>query len=176
MPEHTDWELMAANMLKAELKRKGVTYAQLVEKLESLGISEKEVNVRKENAMFLESVFSQVYLHALDSALRSQSKPVVLLAGGKDKELDYTDLLPRLERHVSHAIVFGEIAGKLKTLFSKAVETHQVENLTEAVKLSAKLAKRGDVVLLSPGTSSYDQFKGYEHRGDVFREAVLELR
>ena len=46
MPEHTDWELMAANMLKAELKRKGVTYAQLVEKLESLGISEKEVNVR----------------------------------------------------------------------------------------------------------------------------------
>jgi 3-mercaptopyruvate sulfurtransferase SseA len=46
MPEHTDWELMAANMLKAELKRKGVTYAQLVEKLEALGISEKEVNVR----------------------------------------------------------------------------------------------------------------------------------
>jgi hypothetical protein len=46
MPEHTDWELMAANLLKAELKRKGVTYAQLVEKLEGLGISEKEVNVR----------------------------------------------------------------------------------------------------------------------------------
>jgi 3-mercaptopyruvate sulfurtransferase SseA len=46
MPEHTDWELMAANMLKAELKRKGVTYAQLVKKLEALGISEKEVNVR----------------------------------------------------------------------------------------------------------------------------------
>lgn len=46
MPEHTDWELMAANLLKAELKRKGVTYAQLVDKLEALGISEKEVNVR----------------------------------------------------------------------------------------------------------------------------------
>ena len=46
MPEHTDWELMAANLLKAELKRKGVTYAQLVEKLAALGIEEKEVNVR----------------------------------------------------------------------------------------------------------------------------------
>ena len=46
MPEHTDWELKAANMLKAELKRKGVTYAQLVVKLDALGISEKEVNVR----------------------------------------------------------------------------------------------------------------------------------
>jgi hypothetical protein len=46
MPEQTDWEMMAANLLKAELKRKGVTYAQLVEKLEANGISEKEVNVR----------------------------------------------------------------------------------------------------------------------------------
>lgn len=46
MPEHTDWELTAANLLKAELKRKGVTYAQLVEKLAAIGIDEKEVNVR----------------------------------------------------------------------------------------------------------------------------------
>jgi len=46
MPEHTDFELMAANLLKAELKRKGVTYAQLVEKLAALGIDEKAVNVR----------------------------------------------------------------------------------------------------------------------------------
>jgi Domain of unknown function (DUF6471) len=46
MAEHTDWELMAANLLKAELKRKGVTYSQLVEKLAGMGIEEKEVNVR----------------------------------------------------------------------------------------------------------------------------------
>lgn len=46
MPEQTDWEMMAANLLKAELKRKGVTYAQLVEKLAAIGIDEKEVNVR----------------------------------------------------------------------------------------------------------------------------------
>ena len=46
MAEHTDWEITAANLLKAELKRKGVTYAQLVEKLAAMGIDEKEVNVR----------------------------------------------------------------------------------------------------------------------------------
>ena len=46
MAEKTDWEMMAANLLKAELKRKGVTYAQLVEKLSAMGIDEKEVNVR----------------------------------------------------------------------------------------------------------------------------------
>jgi UDP-N-acetylmuramoylalanine--D-glutamate ligase len=115
-------------------------------------------------------------LHALDSALRSQSKPVVLIAGGKDKGLDYTSLLPRLSRHVSYAIVFGEISDRLKPLFSQAVETHLVVTLKEAVQLSAKLGKHGDVVLFSPGTSSFDQFTGYEHRGDVFREAVLNLK
>ncbi|MFT5905158.1 MAG: UDP-N-acetylmuramoylalanine--D-glutamate ligase [Cryomorphaceae bacterium] len=115
-------------------------------------------------------------LHALDSALRSQSRPVVLIAGGKEKGLDYKDLLPRLKLHVHHAIVFGEISDQLKKLFSQVVETHLVATLTEAVQLSTKLAKHGDAVLLSPGTSSFDQFKGYEHRGDVFREAVLKLK
>ena len=71
MPEHTDWELMAANLLKAELKRKGVTYAQLVEKLEARGISEKEVNVRnklsrgKFTAAFLLQCLSVIGVTAL---------------------------------------------------------------------------------------------------------------
>jgi len=115
-------------------------------------------------------------LHALDSALRSQSRPVVLIAGGKQKGLDYTDLLPRLKQHAHHAIVFGEIKTQLAELFGQAVETQAVETLEEAVVLSQQLAQKGDAVLLSPGTSSFDQFKGYEHRGDVFREAVLQLK
>jgi len=114
-------------------------------------------------------------LHALDSALRSQPRPVVLLAGGKQKGLDYVPLLPRLEKNVTFAIVFGEIASDLANLFSQVVETKSVETLEQAVELSASLAKDGDAVLLSPGTSSFDQFKGYEHRGDVFREAVNNL-
>ena len=71
MPEHTDWELMAANILKAELKRKGVTYSQLVEKLAALGISEKEVNVRnklsrgKFTAAFLIQCLSAIGVTAL---------------------------------------------------------------------------------------------------------------
>ena len=115
-------------------------------------------------------------LHALDSALRSQTRPVVLLAGGKQKGLNYSEIIPRLRKHAHHAIVFGEIADELKEVFSQAVPTECVEVLTEAVKQAQKLAKRGDAVLLSPGTSSFDQFKGYEHRGDVFREAVNLLK
>lgn len=71
MPEHTDWELMAANLLKAELKRKGVTYAQLVEKLAAFGIDEKEVNVRnklsrgKFTAAFLLQCLAAIGVNAL---------------------------------------------------------------------------------------------------------------
>ncbi len=115
-------------------------------------------------------------LHALDSALRSQSRPVVLIAGGKQKGLEYTDLLPRLKEHAKHAIVYGEISSQLKALFSQVIDTHEVSTLTEAVALSQKLTSQGDAVLLSPGTSSFDQFRGYEHRGDVFRAEVLKLK
>lgn len=115
-------------------------------------------------------------LHALDSALRSQSRPVVLIAGGKQKGLNYDELLTRLKEKVTIAIVFGEIADQLLQTFSKAVPTERVETLDEAVTLAQKAARFGEVVLLSPGTSSFDQFSGYEQRGDHFRELVLNLR
>jgi hypothetical protein len=70
MPEQTDWEMMAANLLKAELKRKGVTYAHLVDKLEAVGISEKEVNVRNKLSR---GKFSAAFLLQCLSALGSSS-------------------------------------------------------------------------------------------------------
>ncbi|MEO1856267.1 MAG: UDP-N-acetylmuramoyl-L-alanine--D-glutamate ligase [Rubritalea sp.] len=115
-------------------------------------------------------------LHALDSALRSQSRPVVLLAGGKEKGLEYEELLARLEEKVHSAIVFGEIAQTLGSLFSKVVSTEVVAGLDEAVTLAQKRAHVGDVVLLSPGTSSFDQFAGYEARGEHFRKLVNKLK
>lgn len=115
-------------------------------------------------------------LHALDSALRSQSRPVVLIAGGKQKGLDYTELLPRLDEKVHSAIVFGEIKQELEKTFSQAVPTEVVDTLDDAVKLAQTHANFGDVVLFSPGTSSFDQFAGYEARGDHFRQLVLNLR
>lgn len=114
-------------------------------------------------------------LHALDSALRSQTRPVVLLAGGKEKGLEYGDLLGRLEQKVRTVIVFGEIGPSLTGIFSEVVPCECVETLSEAVALAQQNAKDGDVVLLSPGTSSFDQFRGYEARGDAFRSLVQDL-
>lgn len=115
-------------------------------------------------------------LHALDSALRSQTRSVVLIAGGKEKGLDYSEVVPRLKKHARCAIVFGEIAGKLEDVFRQAVPTEQVATIDEAVAAAQRLSEVGDVVLLSPGTSSFDQFLGYEDRGDQFRALVHKLK
>jgi UDP-N-acetylmuramoylalanine--D-glutamate ligase len=114
-------------------------------------------------------------LHALESALRSQTRPIVLIAGGKEKGLDYTPVIPLLQQKALAAVTYGQIGGKLHELFSTAVPTRQVADLAEAVPAARDLAIRGSTVLLSPGTSSFDQFTGYEHRGDVFRTLVLNL-
>lgn len=114
-------------------------------------------------------------LHALQCAIRSQSRPVVLIAGGKDKGLDYSSVLPFLKKQVIEVITFGEIARPLADLFRTVVTCSTVSTLEQAVHHARSVAPRGSTVLLSPGTSSFDQFKGYEHRGNVFRDIVQQL-
>jgi UDP-N-acetylmuramoylalanine--D-glutamate ligase len=115
-------------------------------------------------------------LHALESALRSQTRPVVLLAGGKDKGLDYAALLPLLRQKAVACVTYGQIANPLLALFRAAVPTRAVATLAEALAAARALAPRGSTILLSPGTSSFDQFSGYEHRGNTFRDLVNQLR
>jgi UDP-N-acetylmuramoylalanine--D-glutamate ligase len=115
-------------------------------------------------------------LHALQSALRSQTRPVVLIAGGKDKGLDYSSVVPMLREKALATVTFGQIARPLADLFSQAVPTEAVATLAEAVHTARSLAPRGSTVLLSPGTSSFDQFQSYEQRGNTFRDLVHQLR
>jgi UDP-N-acetylmuramoylalanine--D-glutamate ligase len=115
-------------------------------------------------------------LHALESALRSQTRPVILIAGGKEKGLDYTPLVALLTSKVLAVVTFGQIARPLADLFSTAVSCESVSTLADAVATARSLAPRGSTVLLSPGTSSFDQFTGYEQRGNTFRDLVHQLR
>lgn len=114
-------------------------------------------------------------LHALESALNSQTHPTILLAGGKQKGLDYRGLSPLLKEKAKLMICFGEIGPALTAVFSEIVPCETVATLEEAVAIAADSALRGDVVLLSPGTSSFDQFSGYEARGDAFKHAVRRM-
>jgi len=104
-----------------------------------------------------------------------REKNIWLLAGGKDKGFEYHDLGPLLSRRVKGAFLFGETAEKIRAAWSLFTPCSVVSTLVEAMAAAAKRAERGDVVLLSPACSSFDQFRNYQHRGEVFRQAVKHL-
>jgi UDP-N-acetylmuramoylalanine--D-glutamate ligase len=114
-------------------------------------------------------------LHSLESALMGQETAVVLIVGGKDKGLDFAELRDVAGRIARVAICIGEIARDIAAAWDGALPCHLAADVPAAVQLAAELADSGDVVLFSPGTSSFDMFSGYEARGTAFREAVAAL-
>lgn len=131
--------------------------------------------VRKLNDVLWLNDSKATNLHALEAAVKSQDAPVILIAGGKDKGLDYTPVTPLLKQKVKACIVFGQITEQLYRDFSSVVPCFKASDVADCVSQAAKLAQAGDVVLFSPGTSSFDMFTGYVQRGQAFRDAVNQL-
>jgi UDP-N-acetylmuramoylalanine--D-glutamate ligase len=109
-------------------------------------------------------------------ALESCARPVILIAGGKDKNSDYSIVRDIVGKKVKCLVLIGEARNRIKDLLGGVVETREASTMQEAVELSRGLAKTDDLVLLSPMCSSFDMFKDYKERGDVFKKAVLELK
>lgn len=105
----------------------------------------------------------------------SSAPNIWLIAGGKDKGLEYHDAGPLLARRVKHAFLLGETREKIRAAWSLFTPCTLVDSLPEAVSKAAAAAVAGDVVLLSPACSSFDMFQNYQHRGEVFRQAVRAL-
>ncbi|MBM7659457.1 UDP-N-acetylmuramoylalanine--D-glutamate ligase [Bacillus mesophilus] len=114
---------------------------------------------------------------ATSKALSSFTQPTILLAGGLDRGNEFDDLKPYL-KHVKALVTFGETAEKLiriaKEVGIKSIE--HVDNVEHAVPVAYKLSQPNDVVLLSPACASWDQYKTFEVRGDIFVEAVHRLK
>jgi len=109
-------------------------------------------------------------------ALESMNKPVVLIMGGVDKGNDYTQLYDLVKDKVKALVCLGVDNSKLIENFTTAVETIvEAKTMNEAVAYSSKLAKKGDVVLLSPACASFDLFQNYEDRGMQFKAAIRSL-
>ncbi|NOZ75749.1 MAG: UDP-N-acetylmuramoyl-L-alanine--D-glutamate ligase [FCB group bacterium] len=108
-------------------------------------------------------------------ALASFSRPVLLILGGKDKGGDFAQLIPYMH-NVKAIIVYGQARQIIETALRDAVRPFLVEGLKDAVWLSYELAGPGDIVLLSPGCASFDQFSNFEERGIRFRKWVEELK
>ena len=114
-------------------------------------------------------------LDAVEKALRAQTKPIVLIAGGKDKGFTFDPLRPLVKEKVRSTILIGEMADSIARAWSGAVKSEIASSLADAVERAHAIARPGDVVLFSPGTSSFDMFKSYADRGDQFRALVQAL-
>ena len=116
------------------------------------------------------------------AALRSFHQKVIMVAGGKDKGIGYDDLGPDLQAHVKLLVLTGMTAGKIRAAAEKAPgyngtnpEIIDVEEFDDAIRAAAARAKEGDVVILSPASTSFDRFRNFEERGDRFKKVVMEL-
>lgn len=115
--------------------------------------------------------------YALESMPSTREPSVVLILGGKDKGNDYTELLPLVKKKVKAIVCMGKDNKKLLDFFSphisRMADTHSLE---DAVAACREFSTEGDTVLLSPCCASFDLFTSYENRGDLFKEAVRNLR
>lgn len=109
-------------------------------------------------------------------ALESQSKPIIWIAGGRDKGNDYTELMPLVKQKVKAIICLGVENEKIKDTFGDMVETiTETQSAQDAVQIAYNIGTPGDVVLLSPACASFDLFENFEDRGRQFKKAVKRL-
>ena len=115
-------------------------------------------------------------VNAVWYALESFDRPIVLIAGGRDKGNDYTNLKPLVRDRVRAVVALGESAEKVeRELGEEAPDRSRAETMEDALSQSQRAAQPGDVVLLSPACSSFDMYENYEDRGDTFRRLVETL-
>lgn len=115
------------------------------------------------------------------AAINAFEEPIILLIGGRDKDLPWQDLINKIRQRVDHLVLFGETAGMIEKMFgnpepnNRPFSINKCGGLKEAVSKAAELVEPGDVVLSSPGGTSFDEFIDFEDRGKRFAAWVKEL-
>jgi UDP-N-acetylmuramoylalanine--D-glutamate ligase len=112
---------------------------------------------------------------ALQKSLKVFSRPIILIAGGKDKGGDFRVLKNLFKEKVKHLVLIGETKNKLREVLNGSFSYEDAESMEDAVERSMEKAMAGDIVLLSPGCSSFDMFKDFIERGNQFKEIVGRL-
>jgi len=114
---------------------------------------------------------------AASRAIRSFKEPVVLIAGGLDRGIDFKELIPYFRKHVKTLITYGQTA---EILLKRGEEAGiksliRVDNVNDAVAKAHQVAEKGEVVLLSPACASWDMYTSFEERGSMFKQSVHKL-
>ena len=171
--KHNTYNSMAAglsatllNVRNQTIREKLKTFDSLEHRLESvLNISGVEyINDSK-----------ATNVNATYYALECQDKPVIWIVGGVDKGNDYEELAALVENKVKAIVALGKENQKIIEAFSHLVEVVETDSMKAAVRKAARLASKGDAVLLSPCCASFDLFENYEDRGTQFKDQVRNL-
>jgi UDP-N-acetylmuramoylalanine--D-glutamate ligase len=114
------------------------------------------------------------------AAIHAFDEPIVLMLGGRDKDLPWNELAELVHKRVDHVVLFGEAANLIEKAVTAAgsgrgVDLRHAKDLKDAVAQAAEVAQSGDIVLLSPGGTSFDEFRDFAERGEAFQKWVQEL-
>lgn len=139
------------------------------------GLAHRMVSVRVLDGVTWYNDSKGTNVGSVVKSLAGLAAPVTLIAGGKDKGGDYAPLAPLVREKVAHLILIGQAAPRIAEALGHLTDVERAETLEAAVARARQLTLPGGSVLLSPGCSSFDMFKSYEERGDVFTRAVLAL-
>jgi len=140
------------------------------------GVSHRLEFIRKKDGVFFFNDSKGTNVMSVQRSLASFSlNPIILIAGGKDKDSDFAPLVDLVKKKCKILILLGEAKEKINRAIGDFSETYLVGTFEEAVLLAYQKSRSGDIILLSPGCASYDMFKNYEERGDYFKKLVSQL-
>jgi UDP-N-acetylmuramoylalanine--D-glutamate ligase len=139
------------------------------------GLEHRLEFIREKNGVRYYNDSKGTNVGAVVKSLASFTEPVILLAGGVDKGGDYAPLEAGIKQKVRRLVLFGAAKNVIARALGAFTETVIVEDMHAAVRDAAAHARAGDVVLLSPACSSFDQFRNYAARGKVFKTLVQQL-
>lgn len=156
---------------------RGLTFAEMVPPLCAYEPRPHRLEfVREINGVDYINDSKATNLDAVEKALLAQARPVILIAGGKDKGFDFSTLRALVGEKVRAVVLIGEMAARICHDWEGAVSCEIAVSIADAVERAHACARPGETVLFSPGTSSFDMFKSYADRGDQFRALVHALK
>lgn len=172
--DHNKENVMAAGLA---VRAVGIPVAAMQTVVQDFaGVAHRLELVRRKDGVYFFNDSKATTPTSVRRSLESFKKsPVILIAGGKDKGLDFMPLQELLRRKCKVLILLGEAKEKINRSLGDCAETYLVGTFEEAVLVAFQKSRSGDVILLSPGCASYDMFKNFEERGDYFRKLVYQL-
>lgn len=172
--KHSVENIMAAILVAREHGAKHDAIQAVVDTFKSL--PHRIEYVRKVGGVLFYNDSKATNVHAVLRSLDTFEENVILIAGGKDTNLNYEPLRNMVKRKVKTLILVGEAKERINRDLGDFSETFLIGTFEEAVLISYQKSRIGDIVLLSPGCSSFDMFDSFEERGDYFKEIVSKFR